>query len=275
MRQVMKEGMFQKADGRIWSLMNCNGINVEMLWDSGASITVMSENNWYRIGRPDMQRSDIKLSGVFSTSPEMCLGKIYVDILWDGVKGKKGIVIVRNISPGFIGGIDMMRMCGIGLTEVNTIDTSDVELKFNNRDRITAALRSLIDKSNLPLTLLVKEYGSIFMASKFDLGHTTVIKHEIRTTGPPISANPRRQPMHLEDKIDKLVVDLLKANIIKSCKSPWNSPLVIVPKKDESIRMCLDFRRLNNVTEKFTFPVPDIYTLLDTLGGSVIFRPLI
>jgi len=76
----------------------------------------------------------------------------------------------------------MMRMCGIGLTEVNTIDTSDVELKFNNRDRITAALRSLIDKSNLPLTLLVKEYGSIFMASKFDLGHTTVIKHEIRTT---------------------------------------------------------------------------------------------
>ena len=162
----------------------------------------------------------------------------------------------------------MMRMCGISLTEVNTIDTSDVELKFNSRDRITAALKSLIDKSNLPLTLLVKKYGSIFMASKFDLGHTTVIKHEIRTTGQPISANPRRQPMHLEDKIDKLVVDLLKANIIKSCKSPWNSPLVIVPKKDESIRMCLDFRRLNNVTEKFTFPGPDIYTLLDTLGGQ-------
>ena len=133
MRQVMKEGMFQKADGRIWSLMNCNGINVEMLWDSGASITVMSEDNWHRIGRPDMQRSDIKLSGVFSTSPEMCLGKIYVDILWDGVKGKKGIVIVRNISPGFIGGIDMMRMCGIGLTEVNTIDTSDVELKLDRK----------------------------------------------------------------------------------------------------------------------------------------------
>jgi len=80
--------------------------------------------------------------------------------------------------------------------------------------------------------------------------------------------------MHLEDKIDKLVVDLLKANIIKSCKSPWNSPLVIVPKKDESIRMCLDFRRLNNVTEKFTFPVPDIYTLLDTLRGSVIFSSI-
>ena len=63
--------------------------------------------------------------------------------------------------------------------------------------------------------------------------------------------------------------------LLEECKSPWNSPLVVVPKKDWSIQMCLDFRRLNDVTEKYTFPVRDIHTLLlDSLNGSVVFTSI-
>ena len=59
--------MFQKIIGRQWSIINCNGIDIEMLWDSEASITMMDERNWRKIGSPKLTKSDIILAGVFST----------------------------------------------------------------------------------------------------------------------------------------------------------------------------------------------------------------
>ena len=74
---------------------------------------MMDERNWPKIGSPKLTKSDIMLAGVFSTRNEACLGKIYIVILWKERKLTKEILIVNNISPGFIGGIDMMKECGV------------------------------------------------------------------------------------------------------------------------------------------------------------------
>ena len=56
--------------------------------------------------------------------------------------------------------------------------------------------------------------------------------------------------------------------------SPWASPVVLVPKKDGSLRFCVDYRRLNSITVKDVYPLPRVDDILDALGGVKYFSSL-
>ena len=71
--------------------------------------------------------------------------------------------------------------------------------------------------------------------------------------------------------IDRLVDDMQSQGIIEPCQSEWASNIVLVTKKDGSIRFCVDYRKLNSLTEKDAYPLPRIETCLDTLSGSAWF----
>src|SRR5215470_8100247 len=64
---------------------------------------------------------------------------------------------------------------------------------------------------------------------------------------------------------------MLKYDLIEPSSSPWAANVVIVGKKDESQRMCLDYRALNNVTRKDCYPLARISECLDSLGGIEYF----
>ena len=65
-----------------------------------------------------------------------------------------------------------------------------------------------------------------------------------------------------------------KQSIVEECSSPWAFPLVIVKKKDNSIRLCVDYRQLNSVSEKDAHPLPRIEDSLDALEGATFFSTL-
>ena len=111
----------------------------------------MNERNWRKIGSSKLTKSDIMVAGVFSTRNEACLSKIYFVISWKERKLTKEILIVKNISPGFIGGIDMMKECGVFLAEINMIDASDVGKKHDDLERIHRALKGVSDPKNARL----------------------------------------------------------------------------------------------------------------------------
>ena len=67
---------------------------------------------------------------------------------------------------------------------------------------------------------------------------------------------------------------MLKTGVIKPSKSPWASPIVLVRKPDNSIRFCIDYRKLNSVTIKDSYPLPRIDDSLDALQGSKLFSVL-
>lgn len=68
-----------------------------------------------------------------------------------------------------------------------------------------------------------------------------------------------------------MVKEMLKGGIISESSSPWARPVVIVRKKDGSLRFCVDYRELNAVTKKDVFPLPCIDNLLDQLQGKCVF----
>ncbi|HEX4851665.1 MAG TPA: reverse transcriptase family protein, partial [Puia sp.] len=66
----------------------------------------------------------------------------------------------------------------------------------------------------------------------------------------------------------------LESGAIRPAASAWNSPIVLVGKKDGSTRLCCDFRVLNSVTTKDKFPLPNIDTILSEIGGKQIFSSI-
>ena len=85
----------------------------------------------------------------------------------------------------------------------------------------------------------------------------------------------RRTPLGFEKEEEEHLQQLLEKGIIEPSSSEWVSPPVLVRKKDGTMRYCIDFRKLNSVTDKDVYPIFNIETCLDTLRGTVFMSTLV
>ena len=93
-------------------------------------------------------------------------------------------------------------------------------------------------------------------------GRTKSVQHEIVTKDArPLRCGPRRLAPAGLRKEQKCVKDMLTGGQIEPSDSPWASPVVLVTKKDSSTRFCVDYRRLNSLTIKDAFPLPNLWDL--------------
>ena len=122
--------------------------------------------------------------------------------------------------------------------------------------------------------MLIK-HQDVFAKSKFDLGRTNIVQHEINTGNhPPIKQAPRRLALNKREIAEKEVQSMLENGIIEPSTSPWSSPIVLVEKKDHSTRFCVDYRALNDITRKDSYPLPNIQDCFDALGGTSWFSSI-
>ncbi|KAJ8016328.1 hypothetical protein DPEC_G00006050 [Dallia pectoralis] len=125
------------------------------------------------------------------------------------------------------------------------------------------------------VSALLHRHASVFSTGDTDLGRTHVTRHQINTSGAkPIKIAPRRIPLHLQQEASDHVKQMLDNNIIRPSCSPWASPVVLVRKKDGTLRFCVDDRGLNDVTEKDAYPLPRIDDALDSLNQAQWFSTL-
>ncbi|KAK7939317.1 hypothetical protein WMY93_002643 [Mugilogobius chulae] len=107
---------------------------------------------------------------------------------------------------------------------------------------------------------------SLFAANP---GKTTLVEHVIRLKeGRPLRQKSYRVPQHLVEKLKCEVEEMLRLGVIEPSNSEWCSPVVIVLKKDGSLRICIDFRKINAVSEFDAYPMPRIDELLERIGRA-------
>ena len=76
------------------------------------------------------------------------------------------------------------------------------------------------------------------------------------------------------EEVKKQIKELLEKGYIRPSSSPWGAPVLLVEKKDGTLRMCVDYRSLNEVTIKNKYPLPMINDLFDQLEGASVFSKI-
>ena len=103
------------------------------------------------------------------------------------------------------------------------------------------------------------------------MGHTNATKHKIVLKDPdtpPFKEHFCRIPPPQLDKVREHLKLMLDAGVIQPSNSPWCNAVVLVRKKDGSLRFCIHFRKLNSLTVKDSHPQPCIFETLESLAGA-------
>ncbi len=170
----------------------------------------------------------------------------------------------------------------LSLSEDNSVPQKVLHVYHDQDARGTETNLAEYDiSSDLPLEqaqhleYLLTNNIDVFSQGPHDFGRTSIVRHEITTNGtPPIRQRPYRTAPPQRELITQHITSMLETDIIEPSVSPWASPIVLVKKKDGSTRFCIDYRKLNAVTKKDSYPLPHIQESLDLLGKTEYFTTL-
>eukprot|EP00741_Cyanophora_paradoxa_P015154 tig00020849_g14625.t1 len=134
---------------------------------------------------------------------------------------------------------------------------------------------SITTEQKAELHALLRRYKDVFadkVEAKEGTSNLLYYEHVIRLTSRlPVFTPPRRMNPHAEEHARKEIQKLLELGLIEPSQAAYGSPVVLAPKKDGTWRFCVDYRRLNQITERDVFPLPRIDDQLERLRGSMVF----
>ncbi|GFY19212.1 retrovirus-related Pol polyprotein from transposon 17.6 [Trichonephila clavipes] len=191
--------------------------------------------------------------------------------------------LLNSVIPVRIANIsDRTRTIQEGEVIAACVPVTCVDRKCNTQDLSSENLvkdllqnTDLDEKQRCAAGGLITEFQSLFSRTSEDFGRTRLTKHRIDTgEHPPIKQHPRRLPFAKQEEVQRLINDMKNNDDIEPSSRPWASPIVLVRKKDGSTRFCVDYRWLNDVTKKDSYPLPRIDDTLDTLAGNTWFSTL-
>ena len=143
-------------------------------------------------------------------------------------------------------------------------EITEAEVRIEGSEKMKRAVKTLLHK-----------YRDCFAKEMNEIGAAKGVQMEIELNGDgPIYVKPRKLPYAQENVVHEIVSELLENDIIEPSVSAYNSPIVLVKKKDGKWRMAIDYRALNQKTVKDRYPPPEIDRCLNTLEGAKVFISL-
>lgn len=201
-------------------------------------------------------------------------GTVYVPVV---NVGTTEVLLYPRTSLGILGVAQVVSLpAGVTEVEPTLVTISSLAAVPSISDRIESLdLSALPDQEQTGVRSLLYKYQSVFSAHDGDLGCTNLISHDIPLLDDvPVRQRYRRIPPSEYEAVKAHINQLLESQVIRESSSPYASPIVLVRKKDGSLRMCVDYRPLNGKTRKDAFPLPRIEESLDALSGARWFSTI-
>ena len=192
---------------------------------------------------------------------------------------EESIEVNDDLTVGFISKITQhnyevnSQVATIGAIQEKNINEEKTKSLFAEIDKRLAPKSK--SKENNILKDLVRKYLDVFSTEEEPLTVTPFFVSNLKQKTPEVVyKHPYNVPICYHEKIAKQLSELAEQGIIRPSRSPYNAPLIPVPKKDGGLRLCLDFRALNKTLIDVRYPLPNISTILNQLGSSTLFTCL-
>ncbi|GAU38281.1 hypothetical protein TSUD_119620 [Trifolium subterraneum] len=161
---------------------------------------------------------------------------------------------------------------------LETATAGQVKKLMNEEALVFMVCASLIteEKPGVAELPVVNEFPDVFPDDISDLPPEREVEFAINVVSgtQPVSMAPYRMSAAELRELKKQIEELLEKKFIRPSVSPWGAPVLLVKKKDGSMRLCVDYRQLNKVTIKNKYPLPRIDDLMDQLVGACVFSKI-
>jgi hypothetical protein len=251
------------------------GVPLLALVDTGASRTLLQRDSFLEIcaniaRSPILQRSH----GLCTLSGEHIpvLGETQVT---EDKVGPLNVVVVTTGVHQLILGADELQRGGATLDFTShTLLWHGVTFTVECESQVHLAHVYPVESAGL-IQQTVSKNADVFAGNDTPLGDCPLVQMKIDTgSARPISQKPYRTPLTKRKIIEEQITSMLKKGVIRPSSSPWASPVTLVPKKDGGTRFCIDYRKVNDITKKDRYPLPQIQDIFDQLGGASICSTL-
>ncbi|UYV84632.1 hypothetical protein LAZ67_X002921, partial [Cordylochernes scorpioides] len=244
-----------------------NGIPAQAFVDTGATVSII---NWRLFKRTRLQlqpNSDIHISQADGVTRKC--GSLQTKVRIDKLIKPVTLHVMKNFKYPLLIGLDVASLFNL------LIDDRDktIYTKFDGLQN-PILVNHLEEIREHELKELLEHNRNVFSQHAIDLGKVAIQHKIITKSEQPISLRPYRRPLKEYEEIAEQVKELLEHKLIRISDSPWAFPVVMVPKKDGNKRMCIDYRRLNEITLDDRQPLPHIQDMFDRLHGSRFFSTL-
>jgi len=228
-------------------------VSIEFIIDSGASCNMIDKSAWHKLkmARPNIRlhKTEARIFPYGAEKPLNLLGIIYCNTSYENKRQISRIYVADCPTAGCLIGKDSS--IELGLLRIDTLNT--VTLQDDAWE---------------------KKYTSVFKG----LGHlknkkvTLKVKPDVRPVRQPL----RRVPFHVRKNIEAEIQRLLDLDVIEKAEGPtsWVSPVVAVPKKDGSVRLCVDLRLVNQAICRRQYPIPTVDEILEKLSTGAVFSKI-
>lgn len=254
-----------KNDERPYLTVSIFGIKMLALLDSGATRTMLGASGW-RLLQPVCSLNVSELTNCTVANGQSCeiLGSVTVPIMLEDRVKTCDILVVPSLTHTLILGMDFWQRMAIVPDLFNGSWTFAKESRravvcgIQSSQHLSADLKQHLD------TLI----DDAFKQMGDGIGCTKLVEHVIRTDSPPIKQRAYPISPALLKQVDMELKEMLDAGIIEPSSSAWSSPIVLVKKKDGRYRFCVDFRKLNKVSQSDAYPIPWVSHTLDKLRDA-------
>ena len=255
-----------------------HGVCLTSLIDTGASVSLLRRDVLNLIINRTHRTFHVQhcgpLLGLGGVSLEV-VGKTQISVA--GIKQPLEVVVCDKLPHDMIIGDTSLRQ-GHSVIDLMrnelTWFSQKWPLRRHNQSGYSTIGPIVPETGNERINDVVRRNGDVFSAKGEKTGTCQTNSLRIPTVGPPICQRAYRMPLSKRQLVEDMITDMLHDDIIRPSSSAYASPILLIPKKDNEYRFCVDYRKLNAVTEADVFPLPLIQDIFDLVGNSTIFSTL-